>query len=347
MPGARVTMKDVARASGVSPATVSFVLNDRPGQTIPPATRDRVHAAAAELGYVPHGVARALREGSSRIVVLKVARLPHGGAALTSFIDGLDAELARLGHTLLVRYGSDPDGDARLVAAISPRAVLDLDALYFGDERADAADAPFSEPGSQPRPVVPEGGWTDGMAAHTATQVRYLAERGHRSIAMAVAIDPAVARLVDLRLDYARHVARELGLGTVPVLEFGGASAPDGPLRDASAPDGPLRDASAADAVALQQLLGAHPEVTAVAASDDASAIRVLAAAAAIGLDVPGRLAVIGFDDAGVGAHWSPRLTTVRIDAAAYGRRAARALLGVPAVDVAPQPAVVVRRESA
>ena len=77
----RATMKDVARASGVSPATVSFVLNETGTQTIPAATRERVRQAAAELGYKPHGLARALRSGSLRVVVLKAARLPNGGGS--------------------------------------------------------------------------------------------------------------------------------------------------------------------------------------------------------------------------------------------------------------------------
>ena len=68
----RVTLNDVAAASGVSRATVSFVLNDDPHQTISAATRDRVKEAARTLGYVPHGVARALREGTSRVVVLNI-----------------------------------------------------------------------------------------------------------------------------------------------------------------------------------------------------------------------------------------------------------------------------------
>ncbi len=127
-------MKDVARASGVSPSTVSFVLNGAPNQTIPTATRERVQRAAEELGYVAHGVARALREGTSRIIVLNVARLPHWSKGLASFIDGLDAELERYDHALLVRYRDRRDDVDRLVEAITPRAVLDLDRLYFQDD---------------------------------------------------------------------------------------------------------------------------------------------------------------------------------------------------------------------
>ncbi len=59
----RTTLRDVAAASGVSVTTVSFVLNNNPKQTIPIATRERVQQAARDLGYVPHGTARALREG--------------------------------------------------------------------------------------------------------------------------------------------------------------------------------------------------------------------------------------------------------------------------------------------
>ena len=61
---ARVTITDVAAASGVSRATVSFVLRDSPGQSISAPTRERVRQAARDLGYVPHGIARALREGT-------------------------------------------------------------------------------------------------------------------------------------------------------------------------------------------------------------------------------------------------------------------------------------------
>ena len=156
-------MRDVARASGVSQATVSFVLNDAAGQTIPEPTRERVRRAAAELGYVPHSIARALREGAARIVVLEAGGLPRG-AGLESFIAGLGEELAAGGYGLLVSYGSAPAA----IEAVSPSAVIDLPAIYAG-------------PGRE----VADGGWVDGMAAHTLAQVSHLAGRGHRRIAVA------------------------------------------------------------------------------------------------------------------------------------------------------------------
>ena len=162
MPERRATLKDVARASGVSTATVSFVLNETPGQTIPPATQERVRAAAAALGYQPHGLARALREGQSRIVLLAIGRL-RGGRSLEGFIQGMSAELQAHGYGLLVYPGASSEpGHADLVRDLRPHAVIDLAEIY--EARSDADD----------------GGWVDGLAAHSLTQLAHLAERGHR-----------------------------------------------------------------------------------------------------------------------------------------------------------------------
>ncbi|GIM95362.1 hypothetical protein Ato02nite_071550 [Paractinoplanes toevensis] len=81
--------------------------------------------------------------------------------------------------------------------------------------------------------------------------------------------------------------------------------------------------------------------VTAVAAFDDDTARRVLARTDRADL------AVIGFDETAHGAFWKPSLTTVRIDAAGYGRRAARRALGHPAGDAPVEASRVIVRESA
>ena len=76
--GERATVRDVAAAAGVSQATVSYVLNDTPGQKIPDETRERVRQAASELGYVPHAAARALRAGNSNLVLFITRQFPFG-----------------------------------------------------------------------------------------------------------------------------------------------------------------------------------------------------------------------------------------------------------------------------
>src|SRR5690554_5547715 len=83
----RPRLRDVAAAAGVSTATVSYVLNGTPGQSIRPQTQERVRRAADALGYVPHRVARTLREGRSRIVLLNVGDLL--GSSMTSVIRGM------------------------------------------------------------------------------------------------------------------------------------------------------------------------------------------------------------------------------------------------------------------
>ncbi|MDN4475577.1 LacI family DNA-binding transcriptional regulator [Demequina sp. SYSU T00192] len=300
METARATMRDVAAAAGVSPSLVSFVLNDAPGQTIPEATRARVREAAERLGYAPHGVARALREGAARIVLLDTAGLPHG-PSLEAFTQGLGLELAAHDHSLLV-HSAGRDDLERAVRAIVPRAVVDLAGLY-------ASGAGEHE----------DGGWADGLQAHAAVQMRHLLDAGHRGVAIALPAEPGeeAAPLVQRRADQLAAVARDARVGTVVL---------------------PVAAEAAAAAAALVALRGSHPGITAVAAFDDATALAVLAAMRRCGLEAPRDLAVMGFDATEAAGLWDPGLTTVEIDAAAYGRRAGRLALGL-----APDPADVPR----
>ncbi|MFF5083679.1 LacI family DNA-binding transcriptional regulator [Actinoplanes sp. NPDC000266] len=300
MPEARrATLKDVAAASGVSRATVSFVLNDTPNQTISEATRERVLQAVRDLGYVPHGIAKALREGTSRLVVLFIE---HGleGNYSRSYIRGLDDELSAHDHVLLVRHGLVTEvAKKQILDVVRPRAALRFGEPYLtGHELQDHG-----------------GGRDDGLAAHAAQQIGYLAGKGHTRVAMAL---PANAPLREVRLRFAGEAAAELGLS---------------PLR-------PLTGLSK-----LRELIA--DGITAVAGYDDDIAMRTLVAARDQGLSVPGDLAVMGFDDTEHGAMVTPSLTTIHIDAEAHGRLAARILLGMSADGLEPTPARVIVRESA
>ena len=369
-PGARVTLNDVAAASGVSRATASFVLRDSPGQSISAATRERVREAARALGYVPNGIARALREGTSRIVVLAIDPAMEGNYA-RSYIAGLDAELAAHEHMLLVRYthGEAGEADSRLTDAISPRAVLRFGEPYLTGRELDDSG----------------GGRRDGLAAHVAAQVGYLASRGHVRVALALPSPDTPLRAVRQR--FADQAAAALGLpplvpfvppagqtgsaaGLAPLVPLaplappagqtgsvsaGPASAAAAPASYGSGAEGASRSARSAAprsfrtgaGDALHALLAADRGVTAVAAFDDDVALRVLAAMREAGLSAPADLAVIGFDDNGYGVLSSPTLTTVHIDAEAHGRLAARLILGLTAGDLSPVPGRVVIRESA
>jgi DNA-binding LacI/PurR family transcriptional regulator len=323
----RVTISDVAAASGVSRATVSFVLRDSPGQTISAATRERVRRTALDLGYVPHPIARALREGTSRIVVLLIDAALDGNYA-RSYVAGLDAELAARDHVLVVRYShrdttqaSHPNQrqqqDQLLIDTLSPRAVLRFGEPYLTGHELDDSG----------------GGWRDGLAAHVAAQLGHLASRGHTRIALALPDRDTPLRAVRQR--FADQAAAALGLPPLPPVTLPGSKSDSHPSYRTDPAD------------SLSQFLAGNPGVTAVAAFDDDEALRLLAAMRSLGLNAPADLAVIGFDDNGYGALTSPTLTTVHIDAEAHGRQAARAVLGLdPDPGHAPAPGRVVIRDS-
>jgi DNA-binding LacI/PurR family transcriptional regulator len=309
MDAKRATLRDVAAAAGVSRALAGFVLGDDHGKSIPEATRERVREAARNLGYVPHGIARALREGSSRVVVLSIDPSLESNYSRT-FARGLNDELAAHGHLLLVLHEhSAPVPERQILDTISPRAVIRLPGNYLtaGHELDD-------------------GGWEGGFAANILVQVRYLADRGHAAIA--VALPEGDPPLGPVRVRFAREAAALAGLREPAVLVV------------------PRPRPAAVQAV--RELRAAHAAVTAVAAYDDDVALRVLAAMRALGLAAPADLAVIGFDDTDYGALVDPALTTVHVDAEEHGRKAAREVLGLDPGPLARYaPGRVIVRESA
>ncbi len=258
---------------------------------------------------MPHGIARALREGSSRVVVLSIDPGLESNYSRT-FTRGLDEELAAHGHMLLVRQGhSAPVPERQVLDTISPRAVIRLPGNYLaaGHELDD-------------------GGWEGGLAANVLLQVQYLADCGHARIAMAVPDgDPPLARV---RARFAREAAAKTGIPEPPALVV------------------PRSRPAAIEAV--RGFRAAHTAVTAVAAYDDDVALRVLAAMRALGLNAPGHLAVIGFDDAEYGDLVDPALTTVHVDAEEHGRKTAREVLGLDVSALAAfKPGKVIIRDSA
>ena len=90
------TSSDVARRAGVSRATVSYVLNDLIDSRISAETRARVLAAADELGYTTHALARSLRAGHSTIILAPQNTLPTG-PMVTAFYEGLATRFSALG----------------------------------------------------------------------------------------------------------------------------------------------------------------------------------------------------------------------------------------------------------
>ncbi len=294
----RATAADVARRAGVSQATVSYVINDAPSQTIPAATRARVLDAARALHYRPSSHARALRRGRSDTVLLLLPDWPLG-PALSELVEQLTSELAGHGLSLLIRRVQSRQPLSTLWHDVSPAGVICLDAVGEHDAALlREAGIPLAtsahQPGSGPAElvVVPQ-------AAMGRLQVEHLATAGHRRIGYAAPGDDRLTAFLTPRLQGVRAACRERGLAA-PVVERL-----------------PLDPATAARAVAAWR----RREVTAVCAYNDDVAFAVLAGLRVAGLSAPDDLAVIGLDDVPLAPLAAPPLTTIRMDLAVIARQ--------------------------
>lgn len=313
MTARRPTSADVAREAGVSRATVSYVLNDAPGERIAPQTRERVLAAAARLGYAPSLAGRALATGRSDLVLLAMPDVPPG-ELITRFADALTRSLAAQGLTLVVHFDVPAAPRLpRLAAMLSARAVVSLFPLPAAD--ADGL-ARLGVP-------VVSGADDDGPAVATLSvrqgrlQAEHLIAKGHTGLAYALPADRRLAPFADPRHEGVRQVCAERGLAA-PV-----------PFTVPEDADG---------AVGTVRALLAEARVTAVCAYNDEVAFALLHGLRENGAAVPGRMAVIGVDGIPLSAYSAPPLTTVAVTPTAAARHLARAavaqLAGEPAVPV-------------
>lgn len=291
--GGGPTVADVARAAGVSPMTVSRVVN-REGNVLA-ATRDKVTAAIAALGYVPNRAARSLAGGQQcRIALLhNNPSASYLSALLMGALDGaraLDVEL------LVERHAADETINT-LVARLAAHGV---DAVLlpgpFCDDRTllenlRAVGLPMAQVSTgQPAAFAHAVTIDDEGAAFAVT--RRLIELGHRRIGLIMGYPGLTASA--LRGAGYRRALREAGLEDDPMLIA----------------QGDFTYRSGLDCAA--QLL-AHPNrPTAIFASNDDMAAAVISVASRQGLEVPRDLSVIGFDDTAQATSVWPELTTIR-----------------------------------
>ena len=297
-PSRRITSTDVAREAGVSQTTVSFVLNDTPGQTIPEETRRRVLDAAKKLDYRPRASARALAAGRSEVVLLALPGLPIS-ANLSRFIEQLAAALAEHGLSLvthLVEGHGRPLPD--LCAAVDASTVISL--IPFNEETTEALHRAGAE-------VVFVAG-SQGSAELQAIgrlQARHLIDLGHSHLGYALPGQHATQWRVQERLRGVAAACVEWGLAEPVALEveMDGARA----------------------ALSVERWIDAS--VTAVCAYNDEMAMAVLAGMHLRGLRAPDDVAVIGVGDTAAARVSIPPLSTVSLDYEETGRELALAVV--------------------
>lgn len=303
-----VTARDVADRAGTSNAVVSYVFNNGP-RNVSPGTRDRVLRAAAELGYRPNALARALSFGRTASIGLLVPDIanPFFGELARALEDSATAR----NHSLLIGDAAlDPDRERRSIATFIDRRVDSMVMVSLLDE------PDLSALGSARIPVVALHPVTGSSEASSLT-IDYKAAAGE-----------AVRHLIS-------HGYTSVGILNGPTGSIG-ARQHDAGYRDAlaSAPQlvRPAERASAisrSDAAAVaHEWLGQKDRPRAIYASTDEQAYGVLFAAYQLGIRVPDDLAVFGFDDTSHSAFAIPPLSTVKQPITDIASRAIELLTG-------------------
>ena len=298
----RPTSADVATRAGVSRATVSYVLNQTPRQTITAATRERVLRAAQELGYTTVVPARQRQIEASRTLLVIIDSYPVP-AAVMAMLDRVTAWAAERRMCVLT-WADDgtPTALDQALAAVRPAAAISFRPIcQTAAEVLRSREVPLIDGASGPRSKQLERfqsrQWSIG-----AVQAEHLLERGHTRLAMIGSSEASRALYSTGRYQGMLETCRRAGLRDPELVEVDGRS------------DQLCKQLRAA----LTRWTTADDPVTAVAAHNDVYAAWMLRACSVLGIAVPEKLAIIGVDDEPLAALLSPPLTSVQQDMLAW-----------------------------
>ena len=322
------TIKDVARAAGVSVATVSRAMNG--AENVLPDTKARILEAARSLRFTPSGAARSLITRRTDTIG---ALLPDlHGEYFSELIRGIDqAARARGLHLLVSSSHGNADEAAAALRAMNGR----VDGLLVMSPHADADFLSDNLPGSLPAVLINTAVDLQGHARFAVdnfggaeAMTRHLATSGRKRIAFIGGPD-------------GNHEAAERLRGYRAGLEHANKSV-KGAQRAELLFEGDFTEASGWSAG--RRMVQAKQRPDAVFAANDMMAVGCLAALAEAGLRVPEDIAVGGFDDIPIARYVSPSLTTIRVPIAALGAAAMdalfRALEQASGKSARPQPAL-------
>jgi LacI family transcriptional regulator len=300
------TIRDVAEAAGVSVATVSRVLNGT--APVADSTRLRVEQAVARFDFWPHAAARSLT--TSRTHTLGILLPDLHGQFFSEIIRGIDQGARETGFQILVS-SSHADAGALMLGARAMSGRVDGLVAMAPDRDTTTVIARLSRkfPVVLLNPHHPiEVCATIAVANFdgAVAMVKHLLARGHRSIGMVTG--PLGNMDAEERWRGYRHALKEAGIAPQARLQF----------------QGDFTESSGFRAGLAIAALSRPP--AAVFAANDGMAVGLLSAFRQQGIEVPGRIAVAGFDDIPIAEFVVPRLTTVHVDAFALGLRAVKML---------------------
>lgn len=293
------TLHDVARMVGVSPRTVSRVVNGETGFS--KETADKVNAAIEELGYRPNLLARSLITKRSNTIGL------IGGSMTDPFFpevaEGVQREARELGLTMFFATTNDePDRLAAALDSMISRAVdgviafparADVDALVRTVD--DGVNLVVVHP---PEPLAGVNTISSDLEAGAVEAVTYLQSTGRNRIAY---LGTAVRSPAHRATGYRSAVTGEARIvATVPTAEGGRAG--------------------------TREIIERWPDVDAIFAFNDIMALGAMQVLAESGRSVPDDVAVVGFDNIELSAYVTPPLTTIDMDHVTLGARSVRLL---------------------
>ena len=284
------SLEDVARAAGVSGQTVSRVVNAK--GYVGAATRAKVEAAMAELGYRPNSAARALRSGRFRAIgVIMFTLAPYGNHRT---LDAIAVRAAQAGYALTL-IPVDPGNLSTVSGAFHRLAEHAVDGIIILIEAHQLDGSEIEIPPGLPIVVI------DSNQRFSHPFVDNDQALGARQ---------ATDHLLDLGHDTVWHVAGpESSYAATRRREAWKAALEE---RGRPVPDALAGDWSAEAGYAAGRELAARDDVTAVFAANDSMAIGVLHALHEAGRRVPEDVSVVGFDDVADAGHVWPPLTTIR-----------------------------------
>jgi LacI family transcriptional regulator len=311
MKGSRPSSSDVARKAGVSRTTVSFVLNNTPGKTIPEGTRQKVLEAARALAYTPNEKARSVAMIKHHSIGFFI---PHSGyvssdAYVFRIIEGMTPVLNKARFQLVLQPLKLKQMDYMQLARQDNVDGIIL--MNTHDEDSGLLEViesgfPLVVIGTISRPEVCAIDIDNKAAARSA--VRHLLSLGHRDIGMIV------------HAPLAFYAARERREGFGEEMRAAGA-----PVRAEWVREGDLTEESGYRA--MRAILSGKKRPTAVFAGNDVMAYGAIQAIRDAGLSIPRDMSLIGFDDDLLSRYMNPPLTTVTNPAPGLGAEAARLLI--------------------